>query len=113
MKRKKTIPLIALLLLTSGIFYYTTFFSYQPSEELSSFPIPKKAELIEVNRHASVYSWASASEENGIPYGYQVVLKFNGWEEQAREGASVIYSKEDTQIDVISQTELLTVRNMK
>ncbi|TWT27214.1 hypothetical protein [Planomicrobium sp. CPCC 101110] len=113
MKRKTFSLFAASLLLISGIFCYTIFFSYQPSEEVSDFPVPKKAELIEANRHARTYNWAPASEENGIPFGYKIVLKVNGWEEQEREGASVIYTKGDKQVDVISQTQLLILRDME
>ncbi|WKA53227.1 hypothetical protein [Planococcus shixiaomingii] len=113
MKRKMFLLFAAFLLLTSGIFYYATFFSYHPSKELSNFPIPKKAELVAENYFVRIYSWTPASEEYGIPFGYELVLKFNGWEEQEREGASVIYTKGDKEIDVICQTQLLTFRIMK
>ncbi|WP_281251490.1 hypothetical protein [Paenisporosarcina indica] len=35
-----------------------------------------------------------ASEENGIPLGYELALQANGWNKGEREGASVYYTKE-------------------
>ncbi|WP_261384240.1 hypothetical protein [Planococcus sp. CPCC 101016] len=113
MKRKAGLAILALILMASGIFYYTTFFSYQASEAFSGFPIPKKAELLEENQDARIYNWKKASEENGIPLGYELVLKLNGWDKQEREGASVSYTKGEKHIDVISQVQLLTLRKME
>ncbi|WP_298831037.1 hypothetical protein [uncultured Planococcus sp.] len=113
MKRKMSLFLIALLLFAGGTFYYNTFFSYETSEDYADFPIPKKAALIEKNQDSRSYTWKKASEENGIPLSYEIVLKLSGWEKQEREGASVSYRKGDKHIDVISQAQLLTLRNME
>lgn len=97
------------IVLFSGVFFYfTTFFAYEASSAtLSGFPIPKKAKLIEENEAAELYEWDRASEENGIPFGYEVVLKVQGWEKGSRQGASVRYTKDREQIDVISATNRL------
>lgn len=97
------------IVLFSGLFFYfTTFFSYEASSAaLSGFPVPKSAILTEENEVAKLYEWNRASEENGIPLGYEVVLKANGWEKGSRQGASVRYTKGQEQIDVISATNRL------
>lgn len=104
---------LALLLVMGGIFYFTTFFAYQPSEDLFNFPIPKNAELVHESKNGKTYTWSKASEEKGIPLGYEIVLKANEWEKEEREGASVYYTKGNHQIDVISQTKQLTLSIMK
>lgn len=97
------------IVLFSGIFFYfTTFFSYESSAaSLSGFPVPKNAKLTEENEAAKLYEWNRASEDKGIPFGYEVVLKANGWEKGSRQGASVRYTKGQEQIDVISATNRL------
>lgn len=112
---KKTWGWLLGIVLFSGIFFYlTTFFSYEASSaDLSGFPVPKNAKLTEENEMAKLYEWNRASEENGIPFGYEVVLKVKGWEKGSRQGASVRYTKGQEQIDVISATNRLILIRMK
>ncbi len=60
-------------------------------------------------KQPNIYEWSKASEENGIPQGYKLVIKSQGWKEKEREGASTYYEKEDKKIDLISQTDELTL----
>ncbi|WP_270181059.1 hypothetical protein [Alkalihalobacillus sp. CinArs1] len=78
------------------------FSSFTPSDELSDFPVPKRAVLIEEGEDRERYEWSKASEENGIPLGYKFVLKAKGWKEEERLGASVIYRKDRNKINMIS-----------
>lgn len=32
-----------------------------------------------INEQGNRYEWSRASEEDGIPYGYAMALKANGW----------------------------------
>lgn len=95
-----TITLTGIVLIGAVIFYFVTFFAYIPSDKFSGFPVPKDAELEKETAHANIYEWSKASEENGIP---------QGWKEKEREGASTYYEKEDKKIDLISQTDELTL----
>ena len=90
------------------IYFFILQFLYLPSEDLFNFPVPRNAELIKENEIVKSYDWSSASEENGIPFGYKLVLKVNGWKEGEREGASVSYTKGNKKIDLISTTKHLT-----
>ena len=111
MKKKLKITLVILLLLLSvGIgSYYFILSQYEPSESLYQFLIPKNAELLIKRNDAVTYYWSRASEENGIPFDYELVLKKNGWSKGEREGASVFYTKDDKMIDLISTTERLDI----
>lgn len=93
--------------------YSTTVLAYNPSKELFNFPVPKHAELVEETTHGKTYEWSHVSEEDGLPVAYELVLKVNGWEKGESEGSSVYYIKDNHQIDVISHTDLLTLRKIK
>ncbi|WP_017379674.1 hypothetical protein [Paenisporosarcina sp. TG-14] len=111
--KKKVGMTLALLLVVGGFFYYTTFFAYQPLEELSNFPIPKTAVLLIEMEDVKFYDWSRATAGSGIPFGYEIVLKANGWKQGEVEGASVSFTKGDHQIRLISQTGLFTLIKIK
>lgn len=100
---------LATLLLGGVIYYYISLSLYTPSGDLFDFPVPKSAKLIEENEIGISYDWYAASEENGIPFGYELALKANGWKKGEREGASVIYIKGNHKIDLTSQYKYLYI----
>jgi hypothetical protein len=97
------------VIVPAPLYYFITLALYEPSEDLHHFPVPKHAKLVGENEHGHQYDWSRASEENGIPYGYEMVLKANGWEKGEREGASVYYTKGDHTIDLISTSKHLDI----
>jgi hypothetical protein len=101
--------LIALLLGIGLI----NFLSYEQDSELYDFPIPKNAELTNHNEFGKSYTWSKASEENGIPFGYEFVLWVHGWKKEEREGASVYYFKGNYTIDLISTHDHLDILRSK
>lgn len=112
MKKKLAWP-GAFLILLAGFLYVATFYAYEPAETLSGFPEPVFAEITEDKETAKLYYWNGASEENGIPFGYEVVIRASGWKKGTREGASVMYHKGDEQVDVISSTNRLILMKKK
>ncbi|MCM3440210.1 hypothetical protein ACUIJN_23340 [Metabacillus halosaccharovorans] len=110
-RKKMVVWTIALATpLFGGVIYYFILQSlYLPSEDLFNFPVPRNAEVIQENEIGKSYDWSPASEENGIPFGYELVLKFNGWKKGEREGASVVYTKGNKKIDLISTTKHLNI----
>ena len=95
-----------------GVFCILTFFAYTPAKGLYNFPVPVAAELTDDNEMAQLYDWNQASEEKGIPFTYEMMLKVHGWEKGPRQGASVVYSKGDTKIDLIASTNRLILINL-
>lgn len=110
-RKKKVGWTIALVtpLVGGVIYYFILLFLYLPSEDLYNFPVPRNAELIKENEMAKSYNWSSAIEEYGIPFGYELVIKINGWKQGEREGASVIYTKGNKKIDLILTREHLDI----
>ena len=109
---KKTIgwTLALSMLLIGGVIYCFIIISlYEPSKELYNFPIPKNAELVQESSRGKSYDWSSASEESGIPFGYEMAIKVNGWKKGERDGASVYYTKGTKKIDLISSTKHLNI----
>ncbi|MBT2605030.1 hypothetical protein J7E55_18720 [Bacillus sp. ISL-53] len=100
---------LATLLIGGVIYYFITLSLYEPSKDAFDFPVPKNAELVQENVKGKSYDWSKASEENGIPFGYELVLKSNGWKKGEREGASVFYTKGNHKIDLISTTKHLDI----
>ncbi|MED3987412.1 hypothetical protein P4646_25825 [Peribacillus simplex] len=89
MKKKNSgaLTIAALLIIGGAIIYYFISSSYTTTEDLYEFPVPRYAELIKTNEQGISYAWSRVSEENGIPYGYVLALKTNGWKKEEREGA--------------------------
>lgn len=109
MKKNVTITVTGIVLVGAILFYFITFFAYTPSDKFSGFPVPKSAKLVKEKESVNIYDWPKASEENGIPSGYKLVIKSKGWKETNREGASTYYTKGKEKIDLISQTNELTL----
>lgn len=108
----RTLAFAALLI--SGVsYFFITLSLYEPSEDLYNFPIPKNAVLVEENVKGKSYDWSPTSEENGIPFGYEIALKTNGWKKGERDGASVYYTKGNKKIDLISSTKHLNILKVK
>ncbi|PJN91696.1 hypothetical protein [Bacillus sp. mrc49] len=108
-----TLAMIALLIGGSVLYYFGTLALYETNEDLYEFPVPKNAELTKESEYGKNYDWSRASEENGIPSSYEWVIKANGWKKGEREGASVLYTKGDHTIDVISTNKKLDILRVK
>ncbi|MFJ5713257.1 hypothetical protein [Neobacillus sp. NPDC093127] len=114
--KKKVGWIIAIMVLLIGVgigYYFTALSLYEPSEDLYGFPIPKKAELVQESNKSKSYDWSRASEVNGIPFDYEIALKANGWKKGEREGASVLYTKGNHTIDLLSSTKWLDIIKVK
>ncbi|MFJ3388164.1 hypothetical protein [Lysinibacillus sp. NPDC086135] len=114
--KKKVGWTIAIMVLLIGVgigYYFTALSLYEPSEDLYGFPIPKNAELVQESNKSKSYDWSRASEENGIPFDYEIALKANGWKKGEREGTSVSYTKGNHTIDLLSSTKWLDIIKIK
>ncbi|CAH0169013.1 MULTISPECIES: hypothetical protein [Bacillaceae] len=103
------LTIAALSIIGGAIIYYFISSSYTTTEDLYEFPVPRKAELVQINEQGNRYEWSRASEENGIPYGYDLALKANGWKKGKSEGASVFYTKGNNTIDLLTTTNQLEI----
>jgi len=109
-KKKKGWKIALATPLVGGVIYYfILLFLYLPSEDFYNFPVPRNAELIKENEKAKSYYWSAAIEEYGIPFGYELVIKINGWKKGEREGALVLYTKGNKIIDLILTREHLDI----
>lgn len=114
MKKKGGWMITAAALLVGGVLYYfNTLSHYEPAKDSFDFPVPIAAEFVQENGEGKSYDWSKASEENGIPFGYKLVLKAHGWKTGEREGASVYYTKGEHKIDLISTTKHLDIIKVK
>lgn len=77
---------LATRLIGRFIYYFIPLSLYEPLKDLFDSPIPKNAELVQESEQGKSYDWSNASKENGIPFGYELVLKANGWKKGEREG---------------------------
>ena len=112
--KKKVKWIITIIIILIGIIFISSTFIYEKSEALYGFPIPIKAELLQENEPMNgnklkSYHWSRASEENGIPFDYEIILKINGWEKGERLGACVMYTKGNHTIDLCSYHKALDV----
>ncbi|MCV9887999.1 hypothetical protein [Metabacillus halosaccharovorans] len=60
-------------------------------------------------RNLEAYNWGAASEENGLPLRYRAVIRLWGWNKKEQEGSLTVYEKDGQEIDVISQTDYLSL----
>ena len=106
MKTKMTLAIISIVVI-AGLLFLTTYFAYEENLKFFGFPTPKGAELVSDKEGVTIYKWSKASEEHGISFIYEQMIKTKGWSKVEREGASTYYEKDAYQIDLISQTYLL------
>jgi hypothetical protein len=104
---------LATILFGGIIYYFITLSHYIPSEDLYNFPVPKNAKLLKEGELGKSYYWSAASEVNGIPFGYELALKANGWKKGERDGTSVLYTKGNQKIDLSSSTKYLDILKSK
>lgn len=107
--KKKFRWIIAIIVILVGGILVSSNFIYKTSEDFYGFPIPIKAKLVQESEVMKNYNWSRASEENGIPLDYEIILKINGWEKGDREGASVVYTKENHTIELCSYHKSLDI----
>ena len=108
MKNKFSIAIIFIILI-GGILFFTTYFAYEENDKFFNFPIPQNAELLSDKEDVAIYNWSKATEENGIPFVYEIIIKSKGWSNVGREGAATNYEKDGHRIVLISQTDQLTL----
>jgi hypothetical protein len=108
MNKKKLDKLMVFVVLLISI-TFIFLFSFRESEEFKGFPVPKTAKMTEKKSKLEKYKWGAASEENGLPLRYQLIIKLWGWEKKEQEGALSIYEKDGKEVGVISLTDYLSL----
>ncbi|MFF3023879.1 hypothetical protein ACFVRR_14685 [Gottfriedia sp. NPDC057948] len=82
------------------------FVVHKPSKLNKGFPIPLTAfqSNIDYKNQYEVYNWKMASEEHGLPYYYELILKMWGWNEVKEEalGARKVFTKDGEIVNIIS-----------
>jgi len=106
-KNRKRIIGISILALIVGYFGL----AFRGSAVNNNFPVPKGAELTrqEIKEGYEQYEWNPASEENGLPVYYMIVIRIWGWKQESRFGATTYYEKQRAKISVTSLTECLFI----
>ena len=108
--RKKSIFNLLLILMVVGILYYwISASSYQTSEEVNNFPLPKDAQLVYKTDQVQGYEWEKASFENGVPFSYKMVITLNRWKKVEQEGGNTTYRKGNYTINLLSDTDYIEV----
>ena len=108
---KKKVKLILLTIILICIIFFSPNFIYKTSDKFFGFPIPIKAKLMKEVNQTKGYRWWRASEENGIPADYKIMIKLNGWEKGEQEGACTVYTKENHTVELCSFNKELYVAN--
>lgn len=85
------------------------FSSFEESETFKGFPVPRYAELTSSSATIEEYDWGPASEENGLPLRYKAIIRLWGWEVKEVMGSLTVYQKDGQEVDVISQTDYLSL----
>lgn len=90
-------------------FYYGQ--SFKEAIYSEGFPVPATAKMLQVSNvnQSESYTWKPASEENGLPMRYQLIILFSGWKKTDQMGALTTYEKNGVTVDVISQTQSLAI----
>lgn len=107
--KNKISKTIIFTILIGGILFFTIYFAYGENDKLFNFPIPQNAELLSDKEGVAIYNWSKVTEENGIPFIYELIIKSKGWSNVGREGAATYYEKDGHRIVLISQTDQLTL----
>ncbi|CAM4236129.1 hypothetical protein [Bacillus manliponensis] len=108
-RKNKILVVISLLVLIIGFVFGT----YRSSTVQKGFPIPVFAKQIEGDEKEGweQYEWWLASEEDGLPKHYRIVIALWGWNEIEEEqmGAREVFEKDGQKIFVISVTDELVI----
>ncbi|PPA69090.1 hypothetical protein [Jeotgalibacillus proteolyticus] len=107
MSKKSFTWLFTVLLGIPVLFILFVTFSYDVSAKLDEFPVPKGAQVAGETGSSMTFTWGRASGDEGIPFSYEMKIKFAGWEETNREGAWVSYQNGETTIDLITDSDYL------
>lgn len=109
--KKKVIWIVSVI--SSCVFIFTLWAvsSYEESEKFNGFPIPKYAEVTKSRDGFESYSGKAFSEtkKDGLPFIYRLHIKAGGWEKSFQEGALITYEKDNQKIDVIAETNYLSI----
>ena len=116
-KKKNLMKVLSLfgVIAISVIGYYSLVGYYSKnfveSTIIGDFPVPSDAQLTKEDPIIKFeqYTWGPASEENGLPFYYKIIIKQWGWEEKSREGAVTFYEKQGKVVSVISQRKYLFI----
>ncbi|PEL13569.1 hypothetical protein [Bacillus sp. AFS017336] len=107
-KRNKKLIFTALFLIV-----FIFFVAHKPSKLHKGFPVPLTAIQSKVdhkNRY-EIYKWKMASEENGLPKSYKLILKMWGWQEVKEEalGLRKVYIKHGEVVHILSLTDKIDI----
>lgn len=111
--KKRVIWLASILFFLFVIIFTWTVFSFEESKKFNHFPIPKFAEVTNNREDFESYSakWIGTSEtkKDGLPFIYRLQIKTRGWEKTFQEGSLTTYEKDNHKIDVIAETNYLSI----
>lgn len=84
---------------------------YKEAATVEGFPVSRFAELKNIPKvdKYEQYQWKSASEENGLPALYLLMIKLKGWRELERMGSVTVFEKDGRRVEVNSQTNYLSI----
>lgn len=110
-KQKSLISVLSIfsIIAVIAIVYYSSNFVESTINE--GFPIPLDAELIKKDQiqRLEEYTWGQASEENGLPIYYEVIIDQWRWERTSREGGTTLYERQGERIKVITREGYLFI----
>lgn len=89
--------------------------SFKESVFTEGFPIPGKAEVYKMSEEHNFesYKWNGASEENGLPLRYKVVIRLAGWKNVDTFGTMTTFEKDGVKIEVMSSTKMIDLYSEK
>ncbi len=95
-----------------------TFYYGQTFEEAiysEGFPVPGQAKISKVSSKNGFesYTWQPATEENGLPLRYKLMIRLSGWKKADRMGAMTTYEKDGRTVDIISQKNYLGIHSQR
>ena len=95
------------------IFYYGQ--SFKDSVFTEGFPVPGKAKVHKISDEHKLesYNWSGASEEDGLPLRYRVVIRLAGWKKVDTFGAMTTFEKDGVIIEVVSATKMIDLYSEK
>lgn len=94
-------------------FYYVQ--TYEKSVFTEGFPIPGNAKVVKISGEHKFesYKWYGASEEDGLPLRYKIIIHLAGWKQVETFGAMTTYEKDRVKIEVITTSKLIDLYSEK
>lgn len=108
---KRFLPLILVLLIGVGVYYYTNLDNhYHTLQNSHDFPIPNDATFEAESTKEKGFRWEQSTGTE-VPLSYRLMIKKSGWKQVEINGHNVVYKKDGELINLTLAPNYIGILN--